>query len=288
MRYVLRCTSDVLRSDAMMLSVTDLTSFLHCPKRLYAVKKLGFKEPISAGVALGSAVHRVIERLSQKEVLILADVYHQSSVNDVLARYRREVSSLLSSVLLDLKKEQGGGAQELMTLFNQALAQLNPYLEERAKEVIAFTKRRQIFGKELAVEFSRTHRAEESFSSESLGLKGRIDEVRIDGEVIMPVEFKTGSVPFEHVWEEHKVQLAAYALLLEEYYKKPVEQGVVKYLKDGSRREAYLNPFVKQKVRDLVMQVNFVLGQESSPQEGCGACAVCRNLFKTEASHHKH
>lgn len=66
--------------------------------------------------------------------------------------------------------------------------------------------------------------------SEALGLKGKIDVLELDGELI-PIERKRGD---QH-WYNDELQLAGYCLLLEEQLDEPVYEGAI-YLYDTDQR----------------------------------------------------
>ncbi len=53
-------------------------------------------------------------------------------------------------------------------------------------------------------------------SSHNEKLTGRIDLLEESGERVVPVEIKRGKAPPDEPWLDHKVQLCAYALLLED------------------------------------------------------------------------
>jgi len=64
--------------------------------------------------------------------------------------------------------------------------------------------------------------------SEKYGLRGRPDYILTEGELIIPVEVKTGRTPRGPLFS-HIVQVAAYCLLVEETYGKAPPHGVIRY-----------------------------------------------------------
>lgn len=50
-----------------MLSVTDLSTFEYCPRKLFINKVLGLKEPYNINTIKGIILHKVIEKISNKE-----------------------------------------------------------------------------------------------------------------------------------------------------------------------------------------------------------------------------
>ena len=64
--------------------------------------------------------------------------------------------------------------------------------------------------------------------SEKYGLRGRPDYILTEGDMIIPVEVKTGRTPRGPLFS-HIVQVAAYCLLVEETYGKAPPHGVIRY-----------------------------------------------------------
>jgi len=64
--------------------------------------------------------------------------------------------------------------------------------------------------------------------SERYGLRGRPDYILTEGDLIVPVEVKTGRTPRGPLFS-HIVQVAAYCLLVEETYGKAPPHGIIRY-----------------------------------------------------------
>ena len=73
--------------------------------------------------------------------------------------------------------------------------------------------------------------------SEVLGLQGRVDVLRRRDGALIPYEHKRGrSAPGEgsrSAWDTDRIQVGAYALLLEEAFGQQIEEGRVRYHADG-------------------------------------------------------
>ena len=103
--------------------------------------------------------------------------------------------------------------------------------------------------------------------SDILELSGMIDKVEKYKEGLVPVEMKTGSMPKEGVWPGHRIQLAAYALLLEEKSGKEIKEGFVHYLDTNERRHIVMNPFLKDEVKELKNKVKELLSSTEHPEK---------------------
>ncbi|MGQ9555183.1 MAG: CRISPR-associated protein Cas4 [Anaerolineae bacterium] len=114
--------------------------------------------------------------------------------------------------------------------------------------------------------------------SERLRLRGRLDmviEVEQEGKkVIYPVEFKATR---REPGPQYRLQLAAYALLLEEQENAEAKSGF--YLLVPLRKviPVRLDKGIKEKVERVVMEMHRIVQGEAVP-EGCGnggRCAIC-------------
>jgi len=123
--------------------------------------------------------------------------------------------------------------------------------------------------------------------SERLGLRGRLDMLIVaDGELI-PVDYKDSDDPAagggragaggrqaQHNWQ---LQLAAYALLLEEARNTTISRGFIYYIPARRARPVMITPELKAEVRSLLAQMGEMVAREWMPpptprRERCRAC----------------
>ena len=123
--------------------------------------------------------------------------------------------------------------------------------------------------------------------SEELKLKGIIDQVHVYDDDYVPFELKTGRTPTDGVWPSHRIQIAAYSLLLQEKFKKPVKEGFVYYLDTKSRRQIVMNPFIKEEVKQIVNEVISLLENKNLPdfcnnENKCRKCGLKQTCYNEE------
>jgi CRISPR-associated exonuclease Cas4 len=107
-----------------------------------------------------------------------------------------------------------------------------------------------------------------------LGLAGRPDEIRRlpDGRSI-PVEVKSRAAPHGSVYPSHRVQVEAYALLLETTTGRPPPYGILTY-RDGVPVRVPWNSAARAEVLAVLAQVRGPYDGRASPSPG--KCAGCR------------
>ena len=120
--------------------------------------------------------------------------------------------------------------------------------------------------------------------SERLGLRGRLDMLIVSGAELMPVDYKdsdasqAGGRQAQHNWQ---LQLAAYALLLEEARDTVIRRGFIYYIPARRARPVMITPELKAEVRSLVAQMGEMVAREWMPpptprRERCRACEYRR------------
>ncbi|MCS7116890.1 MAG: CRISPR-associated protein Cas4 [Nitrososphaerota archaeon] len=148
--------------------------------------------------------------------------------------------------------------------------------ERRAK------RRKTLAGerKELTRGFwSRVH-----IVSERLGLYGSIDEVVEvdDGLVVVENKFMKSS---KKPHSAHIYQAIAYAMLVEEFFHKPVRKAVIRYVRDGRSFELRVTDDLKKHVLWTASKIRSIIEKEKLPRimnrrrcRSCGFQRVCKDV----------
>ncbi len=119
-------------------------------------------------------------------------------------------------------------------------------------------------------------------ASERLGLIGRVDAVRTRDGLLVPYEHKRGR-PYRgadgepRAWPSDAVQVAAYAMLLEEERGRPVAEGRVRYHGEGVTVRVPLTEELRMQVRQAVERARVLREQGERPPVTAdeGKCARC-------------
>jgi CRISPR-associated exonuclease Cas4 len=124
----------------------------------------------------------------------------------------------------------------------------------------------------------RTVRAGEGLTvwSDRLGIIGRVDQVKQEGEVWLITEFKKGGFG-EH--ESDQVQLCALAMCFEEMHEVRLEQGFIFYNKTRQRLEVVFDEALRNKVETAVTTMLELSNTQRFPavttnRNKCRGCSV--------------
>ena len=94
---------------------------------------------------------------------------------------------------------------------------------------------------------------EHAMLSEKLSMSGSVDKLIRTEEEVIPCMIKTGKCPEYSVWKSDRVQLAAYAMLIEEEFgfETTVKRGFVEYIRNAESRETQ----IRRRDRALALQI---------------------------------
>ena len=109
--------------------------------------------------------------------------------------------------------------------------------------------------------------------SDALGLKGKIDVLELDDELI-PIERKRG----DQYWYNDELQLAGYCLLLEDYLDEPVYEGAIYLYDTDQRMHVTITEDHKSDIRERIeeihsMSVDTIPPLVDNPNK-CDACSA--------------
>lgn len=113
-----------------------------------------------------------------------------------------------------------------------------------------------------------------SLRSERLGFAGRLDMVIVGEDEVIPVDFKHGTAP---PGRNHRYQLTAYALLVEEVWKRPVRRGFIGLIPLREAAPVAISRTMREEVRRDVTAVRQMIAAEQMPPPTRirGRCVDC-------------
>lgn len=260
-----------------MISVTTLTSYLYCPRKLYLERIKGYVEIPKDILVKGAVKHRVFDELTNTEEVIVAAVSKDFDWNKVLKHYEGHFSKILRRSVLRSVRQIKMAKLNPMAVFNDFSPLFNKEAETRAKYVFDFMQKNKVYGLDLWNSLTPKIKSEYKVSSVELDLSGKIDRVEVYKDQLIPIEIKSGKPPKEGAWENHKIQLAAYALLLEAKFNIDIKEGIISYVDAEQRVNISINPFLKDQVKDLITKTNRLLKSRKIPPivENKNKCKVC-------------
>jgi CRISPR-associated exonuclease Cas4 len=125
-----------------------------------------------------------------------------------------------------------------------------------------------------------------SLCSSALGLQGNVDLMikTARGEYV-PVEYKNMNSDRGRICMDHRYQLVAYALLIEENYETVVRRGCVDYIPEALILQMEITPTMKSYVKRVLGHIKRIIKDEELPPVrvakqkcggGCGHKQICQ------------
>lgn len=241
-----------------MIRVSDLTIYLKCPRMSYFTNKgndliqdvtSGYLESIilkELALTYGSIIDRE-DRLS------LINMELDRILKDIRVIYRAELEDIdnltLERAISSVRSCAGNISSNIEK--HQDFYLINPVIMEQLLE------------------------------SSKIGLTGTPDKLIQTKDGMVPSIIKTGRIPDNGVWKNHRFQLTAYAILIEEIYGSNVAKGFVEYARYGIVREVKIKKHERRRilqVRERIKKIKqgFMPERpEDAPCETCGFNGKC-------------
>lgn len=268
-----------------MVTATQLSSYLYCPRKLFLSAVLSVKEPLKQELVKGTVWHETHELINNAEENIVCSITTKS-YQDIFDLYRRQYSKLLRNVIIKHKSELKEFNISMLNIFTDYWSSFEEEAKDHALNVVRFIEKNDVYGKELWEKLTPKILSEQYFKSTKFKLSGIIDVIEIhqlNGKTTyVPIELKTGKYPDKGMWEGHKIQLAAYMLLLEDDGK-IVSEAAIKY-RGAEKRILQMNTFLKEEVLDMVVKTDKVLTSNEPPdytanKNKCKSCPVKETCY---------
>jgi len=268
-----------------MLNVTDLSSYLYCPRQLYLKNIIKIPPPPKDVMLKGTIKHSVIEKLDQIEKQIVKNITKPLEKDQIKNIYEKNYKSIFLRILEKYNKSLLNFEIDPNLFFETSWPIYEREAKFRAYTVFDFINETKLVGEELWDNIEPKFISELKIISKDLRLKGKIDKLEMYKNKIIPVEMKSGKMPQTGVWPSNKIQLIAYCFLTQEHFNKPVKEGYIHYLDHQEKRKITLNPFSKIEllnIRDLIFKM---LDQKQPPEtlnnnkcEHCQLKEQCHSL----------
>lgn len=257
-----------------LISISEIVSWLYCPRKLYLTKIKKIKQPLTKEMLAGRIKHEVIGYFSNREKELIQSLDKNYDKIDLIFRYEdflkaitEEIFAINYQILEDYKID----LEELEKKIKSG------FLEDLKLRVASIKQKLEqgFFKEELWKNLDSVYISELSLESEALGLKGRVDRVEINNKknLIIPFELKSRA---ETIYHSDELQLTAYAMLLEEKYKIKIEKGIIE--SGNNKQEIFIEEKNKQeilKIRDDILNLNHsLIPPMLSNFNKCRSCSI--------------
>lgn len=206
-----------------------------------------------------------LEGIILKELALVYDLAFNSE--DKLSILNLELDRILKEIPVIYRNELGSIGGEILS---KSVTDVRLLLETICSNLSSYN---DFFAGDLS--------HNESLQSEKFGMTGSPDRLIRTNDELIPSIIKTGRVPLNGVWQGDRLQLTAYAVLVEEKYNIPVRRGFVEYARWGVVREAAIRRHERRNVLQILEKIkkiqNGIMPEKpkDAPCEYCGFTGMC-------------
>lgn len=272
----------------MFIAVSALGGALYCKRKVFFDYVLKVKEAPKQALVKGTIRHDTHDKIKKQEEKIIKNIEKGFDYEKIYRLYVENYSKALKkSIILNRLKLKSVNIP-LTDAYKEMLPRITKQCQLRAHSISQFKEKTGYSGIDLWNNLFPKIRSEVRVCSKELKLRGMIDQLEIYPGGLVPLELKTGKMPKKGVWGSHRIQLAAYALLLEEKYKANIKEGFIIYLDHLEKRQLVFNPFSRQEVLDTRDDIINMIETKNIPdfcdnQNKCASCGlkdICHNKEK--------
>jgi CRISPR-associated exonuclease Cas4 len=255
-----------------VISISDIVSWLYCPRKLYITRVKRIQQPMTKEMALGKLKHSILENASKKEIELVSSIDKQYDKLDLVLLYEKFINNTADKIIFENKKMVEGFRINSEELKKKIVSEFVQDIKLRV-ESISEKMKEGLKKEELWENLDKIYISELSLESEHYGLRGRVDRVEISRklDLIVPYEVKSRA---DRIFPSDEIQLTAYAMLLEDYYKRKVERGIIEVT--GMKKEIPITEENKAKVLDIAEQIRNLSEKNPPPmQSNFNKCQKC-------------
>ncbi|MBI2654624.1 CRISPR-associated protein Cas4 [Candidatus Woesearchaeota archaeon] len=271
----------------MILPVSLLSTYLYCSRKLFLEEVLLLEEPPKESIVMGAIRHETYDNINKKEEEIVTSLTKRMPLGSIQALYKQKYLQVLRKAIANNRKRLEAVNLNMLDVYKKSFQFIIDESDMRASHVFSFMEANKVFGQELWQRLTPKIISELRVESKQLRLRGIIDQVHIYEENYVPFELKTGRVPQDGVWPSHRVQIAAYSMLLQEKFNKKVKEGYVVYLDTKEKRQITINPFMREEVNQIVDEIIALLESKELPdfcnnENKCRKCGLKQTCYNEE------
>jgi len=225
----------------MQIHVSSLKAYDFCPRVIYLKEVIKITPEPSVKKTKGLVGHAVRKELSLRQSKLLSRVSDASEIEKYLLEELDNVLLDVPYIYKNLLDDNNIDYEKyILEIKDEMLSEIK-IINEKLKDII------DELGIDDAIKYVTPWKVEYSIKSKNLKLSGRIDKVMKQDNLI-PVEIKTSNPSEAGVWEGDRLQVCAYAMLLEDKFNEKVPFGFVEYMKIVEQRPVMTTEQLRRRV----------------------------------------
>ena len=257
------------------IKVSDLTHYMLCPRLVYFSAR-GYEQPkMAKGKERSVIEHILLKELGFNMHKVWGSSEDEGRTCEKLGEedLKRVIEDIVDGVDWIYKEE----LKDVEKDFLKAVKTDFVCSIETPEWLSKIKEENPLAELERSYDYEREH----IMISETLNMSGSVDKLIRTEEEVIPCMIKTGRCPEYGVWKSDRMQLAAYALLIEEEFETTVQRGFVEYIRNAEVREVHIKKKDRALALQLLKRVKRIKGGvfpekgENAPCDSCFFLELC-------------
>ncbi len=262
-----------------MIKVSSISEYMYCPLKMYLsyTQNEKIKTPEMIAGKLTHEIRRDFQELIKQN---LWSVKKDLGVEEIYSSLFDKVPSFMKNTIERRCKIEEIDFAEVEDLYKKLKDELkleSCVMALKIKNILQMTEKT---GSEIADMLFPPSLLEYPIEDRKLNLRGRVDKIEIIDGVYYPIEIKAGKFPIRGVWESDALQIAAYAILIEQEFDTEVLVGFVDYLRISERRPVVVNSKLRERLFDVLDDMGAIFhdGRMPEPTSNTKKCDRCEYM----------
>ena len=262
-----------------IISVSDINAWLYCPRKLYLQRVCGLNVSLNRNMLIGKIKHSIIESFSKKEENFVSQLDKDYDKLDLVFMYEDFLKGIANLVFIDNNEAINRFMVDKEDIFKKILRDFSEDIKIRITGIKEATSK-GFFKESIWKNLDYVYLSEVRLESPAYGLRGRVDRILISRKdnSIIPFELKSRE---DRIFRSDELQLTAYAMLLEDYYKTSISRGIVEV--GNNKKEINITEQDKNEVLKIAEEIRNLSSENSIVppiQSNFNKCRSCE--FKEE------
>ena len=260
-----------------LISVSDINSWIYCPRKVYLNKICGLKVGQNRNMAIGMIKHKILENFSKSEEKLISKFDENFDSIDLVFMYEDFIKNISKMIFIENQNLIEKFLIDPDDILKKVIRDFTEDIKLRVKTIKdaiqnGYTK------ENIWKNLDSIYLSEVQLESADLGLKGRADRILIsrkDNSVI-PFELKSRE---ERIFLSDELQLTAYAMLLEHQYHQKITKGIIEV--GNNKQEIEISESRRNEVLKIADEIRNLSDSFIPPiQSNFNKCRNCE--FKEE------
>lgn len=249
----------------MMLNVSSISEYVYCPLKVYLRQSEGHDIQTPA-MLRGRMVHEVRRGFEELLKRNLWSINEEMNAKTIFELLMEDVAEFVDKTLLKYCEKESMDPKSAETISRKLKDDFEVESWLMAVKVWKIISNSPKSGSDIADMFFPPVLLEFTIENNELNLRGKIDRIEIMDGYYYPVEVKSGLPPVKGVWKSDSLQIAAYALLMEEEFNREVSVGFIDYMGSCQRRPVFMEVNLREEVLNVLEEMRMMFHEGVVPE----------------------